>query len=497
MAGQKRQAGAITQSGRRSFRIAKTSLRRAASNGLFWSIAVALVFGVALAVTAQWVLRRFIATSGAVAAPLDITKLSLTVVAGVGGVVALVVAYRRQRDLEQGRFVERFGAAAGQLGATDVAVRIAGVYAMAGVADESSGLRRQQCIDVLCGYLRLPYLPELGRNHQSKLVIKQHRATADGTSADDQERHLEYRHNDREVRATIIRVITDHLRFEAEYSWSINAFDFRAAYLEEADFSETTFSGTTRFDGATFPGNAGFDGARFSGSTRFDGATFSGNAGFDGANFFRTAKFGNATFVGPTNFGKATFYGTANFDNSTFSGDARFFAVTFSGAGRFNSAKFSGTANFDGATFSGNATFSGVTFDGDVNFGRVTISKIAGFGEARFSGTADFRNATFSGSTNFGSATFSGPADFRTATFARPAGFDRAKFSETGSFVRTAFYEGAKFQGADFGAKAISFAQPLLWGPPAPMFDWDQDIGQKPVNVEPQAWPPQPIRSAR
>jgi hypothetical protein len=34
----------------------------------------------------------------------------LTVVAGVGGAVALVVAYRRQRDLEQGRFVERFGA---------------------------------------------------------------------------------------------------------------------------------------------------------------------------------------------------------------------------------------------------------------------------------------------------------------------------------------------------------------------------------------------------
>ncbi|WP_067684067.1 hypothetical protein [Nocardia miyunensis] len=44
-------------------------------------------------------------------------------VAGVGGVVALVVAYLRQRDLEQGRFVERFGAAAAQLGPTDVAVR--------------------------------------------------------------------------------------------------------------------------------------------------------------------------------------------------------------------------------------------------------------------------------------------------------------------------------------------------------------------------------------
>ena len=58
--------------------------------------------------------------------------------AGVGGAVALVVAYRRQNDLEQGRFVERFGAAAAQLGSPDPAVRIAGVYAMAGVADEST-----------------------------------------------------------------------------------------------------------------------------------------------------------------------------------------------------------------------------------------------------------------------------------------------------------------------------------------------------------------------
>lgn len=100
-----------------------------------------------------------------------VLKTALTVVAGVGGAVALVVAYRRQRDLEQGRFVERFGAAAAQLGDPDAAVRLAGVYAMAVVADESSEFtRRQQCIDVLCGYLRLPYDPEQGDSHRTELV---------------------------------------------------------------------------------------------------------------------------------------------------------------------------------------------------------------------------------------------------------------------------------------------------------------------------------------
>ncbi|MGY2010750.1 hypothetical protein ACW9HC_27535 [Nocardia gipuzkoensis] len=99
--------------------------------------------------------------------------------------------------------MERFGAAAAQLGATDVAVRIARVYAMAGAADESDGLRRQQCIDVLCGYLRLPYSPELGANHQSKLVLEHHRATADRTHADDEERH--FTEQIRQARAILTR----------------------------------------------------------------------------------------------------------------------------------------------------------------------------------------------------------------------------------------------------------------------------------------------------
>ncbi|WP_174186921.1 hypothetical protein [Nocardia barduliensis] len=102
----------------------------------------------------------------------------------------MVEESRRQRDLEQSRFVELFGAAAAQIGATDVAVRIAGVYAMAGVADEFDGLRRQQCIDVLCGYLRLPYSPELGGNHQTKDIRKYRSADLAGP---ENEQHFEYR----------------------------------------------------------------------------------------------------------------------------------------------------------------------------------------------------------------------------------------------------------------------------------------------------------------
>jgi len=138
------------------------------------AILLAVGVGVVLAYGFYWVIGGFVGTKeDEPAAKIDVYKTALAGVTGIGGAVALVVAYRRQRDAEQSRFVERFGAAAAQLGDQDVAVRIAGVYAMAGVADECSDRsRRQQCIDVLCGYLRLPYDPEHGNSHRTEHLTK-------------------------------------------------------------------------------------------------------------------------------------------------------------------------------------------------------------------------------------------------------------------------------------------------------------------------------------
>src|SRR5690349_1344977 len=71
---------------------------------------------------------------------LDLVRIVLIVIGGLGGVVALVVAYRKQRIAEGDSrrentklFNERFTAASGQLGHDSAAVRLAGVYAMAGL----------------------------------------------------------------------------------------------------------------------------------------------------------------------------------------------------------------------------------------------------------------------------------------------------------------------------------------------------------------------------
>jgi uncharacterized protein YjbI with pentapeptide repeats len=101
----------------------------------------------------------------------------------------------------------------------------------------------------------------------------------------------------------------------------------------------------------------------------------------------------------------------------------------------------------------------------------------------------DFRTVHF-GDAEFGGVVFSGAARFNAATFIADARFGGATFSGTAWFREATFSGSARFDKVDFGTGAISFGGPTQWGPPAPVFDWDQDISQKPANVEPQDWPP-------
>ncbi|MFC6094302.1 hypothetical protein [Saccharothrix lopnurensis] len=175
---------------------------------------------------------------------LDLLKIALAVVAGFGGVVALAVNYRRQRvteaahvltlDQEQRErtklFNERFSATSAQLGHEQAAVRVAGVYAMAGLADDWVA-QRQTCLDVLCSYLRLPRDDE------------------------EQEGEVPRGKGEREVVAAIFRVLRARLgNPHTPGPWSDLDFDFTGIEFREADFSEITFQGRVVFDGAVFTG---------------------------------------------------------------------------------------------------------------------------------------------------------------------------------------------------------------------------------------------------
>ncbi|MCI3225214.1 pentapeptide repeat-containing protein [Streptomyces sp. NP-1717] len=385
----------------------------------------------------------------------DLVKLSFGVVAGAGALVALVVAYRRQRVDETGAHreatrlhTERFTTAVSQLGDDSPAVRLGGVHALAGLADDAPDDNlRQTCIDVLCAYLQLPFTPD------------------PGTHPTDQEEHHRYLAF-RKVRHTILRLIGDHYRRPCGTHRSWQGCDL--------DLTGVTIDGSMNFSGAVFSGGTvDFSSAVFSGGTvLFGDAVFSGG----------TVLFGDAVFSGGTVlFGDAAFSGgTVSFTGAVFSGDTvSFGAATFSGGKvDFNNATFSGgVVSFNAAKFSGGevffggAVFSGGTVPfnlamfsrGTVSFGEATFSGgTVLFGDAAFSGgTVSFTGAVFSGDTvSFGAAIFSGgKVDFNNATFSGgEVHFSRARFSGgTVSFAGATFSENVGFVDCLFSGGTVSF----------------------------------------
>ncbi|MEV6562113.1 pentapeptide repeat-containing protein [Nocardia sp. NPDC051756] len=239
----------------------------------------------------------------------------------------------------------RFATTAEQLAHPSPAVRMAGVYAMSALADDwhsrDNHAEVQVCVDVLCGYLRLPYTP-------------------DPESARSQTRL--------EVRKTIVRVIAAHVTPASEHSWSDRDFDLTGAFLADADFSSAQFRGRNTFNDMIFAGKyATFHNARFSDKTWFEGVTFDGPADFGNVRFDEDVSFRNAVFAGTTRFSEAEFAGPSTwFDGATLDGATSFAGATFSGEEiSFNKAEFRKHTSFIGAAFLGrHASFDAATFGG-------------------------------------------------------------------------------------------------------------------------------------
>ncbi|WP_331756717.1 pentapeptide repeat-containing protein [Streptomyces sp. NBC_01568] len=301
----------------------------------------------------------------------DIVKLSFGVVAGAGALVALVVAYRRQRVDEAGAHreatrlhTERFSQAVDKLGSDSPAVRLGGVHALAGLADDAPDDNlRQTCIDVLCTYLQLPFTPDPGN---------------DPTHQEEHHRYLALR----KVRHTILGLISDHYRRPRGTHRSWQGCDL--------DLTGVTIDGRLNFNGVNFSG----------GRVSFLGAEFS-----DGAQvYFRRAKFSGSTVI----FFDAKFSGgTVQFSGAEVSG----------GSVSFAEAEFSGSlVLFDGAEVSG----------GEVSFTEAEFSgRAVLFTGAEFSGgEVSFERSKFSGSeVSFGHSTFSsGMVSFEDSVGPAPDG---------------------------------------------------------------------------
>ncbi|WP_433295321.1 pentapeptide repeat-containing protein [Actinoplanes sp. CA-030573] len=226
-----------------------------------------------------------------VAERLDAVKIVLAVVGGIGAIVVLTAGYRKQRNEdvaayweETKAFSDRFAKAAEMLGNDECAVRIGAVAALAQLADEWPG-GRQQCIDTLCGYLRLPY------------------ASSSPPSGN------------AEVRRSIIREIRNHLRDEwSGVSWRGHRFRFAGAYFDSGELTGAVFEG----------GNVSFHGATFANDWFL----------FHRVEFRRTnLSFAEAEFKTKVTFTKAVFENsTVSFKDAKFEGEIAFTDAEVRGA---------------------------------------------------------------------------------------------------------------------------------------------------------------------
>ncbi|MGS2616583.1 hypothetical protein ACVCAH_18955 [Micromonospora sp. LZ34] len=344
---------------------------------LLWQVFTAVLLAASVATVTTilfWLLlgRPKLAVSGAALSVSDFyagLRISLAVVAGLGAVVALVVAYRRQRFNEAQHFLskaaearestklygERFKSASEQLGSTDASVRLAGAYAMLNLADDWKS-NRQMCVDVLCGYLRMPFdIPDddselsYSRVYSEAVKFGPTDTIANRLSRADKEIRQEL-----QVRLAIQRALAAHLRNpekkhkhgqEMLEFWPSVRIDLFGATLCNFDFEGCEVS-RADFRRATFLGDATFCEFHVSGQAHFAQTTFFGGAGFRGA----------------------VFDGDLNFVDSRFKRKAIFAGAKIGVDGEFNDSVFESDANFGGSRFGAGAYFPDVRFMATVSF---------------------------------------------------------------------------------------------------------------------------------
>ena len=163
--------------------------------------------------------RRSADSAALSAAASDRSSKAAEEAVGINRETAAGVGKRAEADA----LAKRYHEAASQLGHDKAAVRLAGGYAMARLADDWPE-QRQSCVDVLCAYLRMP---------------AQHEAT----QAAEGEKH---------VRITILRLIGDHLDASRPINWCDCDFDFSYAELPRIEWSEPTFRKRPGFRHARF-----------------------------------------------------------------------------------------------------------------------------------------------------------------------------------------------------------------------------------------------------
>lgn len=309
---------------------------------------------------------------------IDAIRTGFTIGFGAGGGLALVLAARRQwlqertqahqedaaaaalshqervaaaseHDASERRITDLHVRAVDQLGSAKAPVRLGGLYALERLAQSNPGHRRTVW-DVICAYLRMPYMPPddegLGHDREEEAG----------------------RREELQVRLTAQRILATHLRDwtrqegspDPDTLWKeINLIDLTDAYLVDFDLQHCRVP-TLQLNSATLAGESLFRGMTCS-----------------------LAFVQEANFLGHTDLRGATFTSDAWFAHSIFGAEVWFHAdesyegTRFRRHVSFRGAKFAQPARFSGATFAFSADFSGTDQTADkIQLDRVRIEDL-------------------------------------------------------------------------------------------------------------------------
>ena len=457
-------------------------LRRKKS--LFLAIAFWTLLSVACYTALSWLWGGRFLAGWTNEKPLTFKELLSTTLAAVGGIGAvgyLVIKYREQASTEreevhqnEGEADKKLNSAIQQLGSRSPQVRIAGVYALADVADtyrsEIHGVDyNKRAVEILCGYLR--------------------------TARSE---------NDKPVESAVLSILSNHMIPPANSSsnknigpWSRYTIDLRGAILKETINFQGAYIASLDCRQAEFHGEAYLTEAHFDGDTYFDKAHFHHKADFTGAQFQQGTKsteseatFRGTRFDGDTHFDTVHFYHDANFTGAQFQQgtkstelEATFRGTRFDGDTHFDTVHFYHDANFTGAQFQEsadsilNTSFKGTHFHNKATFNNAHFHRNASMiatdmkvsfrgshfhGETHFDNTHFWQHAyfdvnrdtgyvtTFDKETTFHDAHFFNDASFQEAVFNDSADFGNQYGSGEAKFESKACFCGAKFKSADF-----------------------------------------------
>ena len=390
--------------------------------------------------------------------PLDRIKVTLTALGGVGAVGYLVIKYRERSALERGEADEKLVRAVQQLGDPSPQVRIAGVYALADVADTYEGPYHQRVVDILCGYLRTDRLLK-DANGDTRYATND-----DGTPDYDHPLNA-----DSAVESTILSVLTSHLRAShstTQGPWSDCNIDLHRTILtEEVDLSGTIINKIT-CKATIFKNQCTFSGAKLKQEADFSDAVFHKFTWLDGVNFPDSTKFWGTSFEMTAVFDSSTFGGEVVFGGCNFRKGAHFSEVKFVRNCGFEDTKFALSCHFERATFVKEARFYGVKFEGFTYFDKVTFSNNVNFGGVKFGGVCFFNGATFRGTSHISSTSFCDDAIFDGVNFEREAHFANTSFKKNVKLEFVRFRNGYSLYNVRFnidlrGSNGVSF--PINW----------------------------------